>query len=274
MRSWSAASATYLLDASVLPAHLLERDLDLLVERQGPLGDEAAQAERVPFVDREGEFLGQQPCAQQGRSGEGDVCRSTRRDVVERGWQGSHRVEYRGPMSTSSHNLPPIRPPILPGEPLPTGFRWPDGVKAAAMFTFDVDAEAVMLTDHPEAADYLDVMAHQRYGPMVAVPRLLRMLERVDLRTTFFIPGWVAETWPTSPDPSATPVTRSVTTAISTRASAARTRRPRRATSCGGWRRSTRSWAFDRWGIDRPSCDMNYRTPALVAKTGLPTSQG
>jgi peptidoglycan/xylan/chitin deacetylase (PgdA/CDA1 family) len=81
-------------------------------------------------------------------------------------------------------------------EPLPPGFRWPDGVRAAAMFGFDLDAEAVMLADHPEVADYLDVIAHQRYGPRVAVPRLLRMLDRVGLRTTFFIPGWVAETWP------------------------------------------------------------------------------
>ena len=68
--------------------------------------------------------------------------------------------------------------------------------RAAAMFTFDVDAEAVMLTDHPEVIDYLDVIGHQRYGPQVAVPRLLRMLDRRKLRTTFFIPGWVAETWP------------------------------------------------------------------------------
>ena len=84
----------------------------------------------------------------------------------------------------------------LPDEPLPPGFRWPDGVRAAAMFTFDIDAEAVMLIDHPETADYLDVMAHQRYGPQVAVPRLLRMLDRVDLRTTFFVPGWVADRYP------------------------------------------------------------------------------
>jgi peptidoglycan-N-acetylglucosamine deacetylase len=81
-------------------------------------------------------------------------------------------------------------------EPLPPGFRWPDGIRAAAFFGFDLDAEAVMLADHPEVADYLDVIAHQRYGPRVAVPRLLRMLDRVGLRTTFFIPGWVAETWP------------------------------------------------------------------------------
>ncbi|HXS71001.1 MAG TPA: polysaccharide deacetylase family protein, partial [Patescibacteria group bacterium] len=79
---------------------------------------------------------------------------------------------------------------------LPPGFRWPDGYRAAAMFTFDVDAEAVMLTDHPEVIDYLDVIGHQRYGPQVAVPRLLRMLDRRQLRTTFFVPGWVAETWP------------------------------------------------------------------------------
>ena len=81
-------------------------------------------------------------------------------------------------------------------EPLPPGFRWPDGKRAAALFGFDLDAESVMLADHPEAADYLDVIAHQQYGPRVAVPRLLRMLDRVGLRTTFFIPGWVAETWP------------------------------------------------------------------------------
>ena len=53
-----------------------------------------------------------------------------------------------------------------------------------------------MLADHPEVADYLDVIAHQRYGPQVAVPRILRLLDRVRLRTTFFIPGWVAQTWP------------------------------------------------------------------------------
>jgi peptidoglycan-N-acetylglucosamine deacetylase len=80
--------------------------------------------------------------------------------------------------------------------PLPPGFRWPDGYRAAALFSFDLDAEAAMLADHPEVAGYLDVLAHQRYGPRTAVPRLLRMLDRARLRTTFFIPGWVAEAWP------------------------------------------------------------------------------
>ncbi len=80
--------------------------------------------------------------------------------------------------------------------PLPPGFTWPPGVRAAACFTFDLDAEAVMLVDHPETVDHLDVMSHQAYGPKVAVPRILRLLERQGVRATFFIPGFSAERWP------------------------------------------------------------------------------
>ena len=40
--------------------------------------------------------------------------------------------------------------------PMPAGFRWPDGRRAAAAFTFDLDAESPILFEHPEAADWLD----------------------------------------------------------------------------------------------------------------------
>ena len=79
---------------------------------------------------------------------------------------------------------------------LPPGFRWPDGYRAAACFTFDADAEAVMLADHPETATQLDVMTHQEYGPRVAIPRILRLLDGAAIRATFFIPGYTAERWP------------------------------------------------------------------------------
>ena len=79
---------------------------------------------------------------------------------------------------------------------LPPGFAWPAGLRAAACFTFDLDAESPILFDHPEAADWLDVMSHQAYGPRTAVPRLLRLLDRQRVRATFFIPGWVAERRP------------------------------------------------------------------------------
>ncbi|MGH2407968.1 MAG: polysaccharide deacetylase family protein [Candidatus Limnocylindrales bacterium] len=79
---------------------------------------------------------------------------------------------------------------------LPPGFRWPDGVRAAACFTFDLDAESPILFDHPEAAEWLDVMSHQAYGPRTGVPRLLRLLDRQGIRATFFVPGYSAERWP------------------------------------------------------------------------------
>lgn len=80
--------------------------------------------------------------------------------------------------------------------PLPPGFQWPDGVQAAACFTFDLDAESPILWDHPETAASLDVMTHQAYGPRTAVPRLLRILDRQGIRATFFVPGYSAERWP------------------------------------------------------------------------------
>jgi peptidoglycan-N-acetylglucosamine deacetylase len=79
---------------------------------------------------------------------------------------------------------------------LPESFRWPEGIRAAACFTFDVDAEAVMLADHPETSTQLDVMSHQEYGPRTAIPRLLRLLDQAGIRGTFFVPGYTAERWP------------------------------------------------------------------------------
>ncbi|MHB8460811.1 MAG: polysaccharide deacetylase family protein [Candidatus Limnocylindrales bacterium] len=79
---------------------------------------------------------------------------------------------------------------------LPPGFRWPDGIRAAACFTFDLDAESAILVDRPETAGWLDVMSHQAYGPRTGLPRLLRLLDRQGIRATFFVPGYSAERWP------------------------------------------------------------------------------
>jgi len=79
---------------------------------------------------------------------------------------------------------------------MPAGFRWPEGVRAAACFTFDMDAESPILFEHPEAAGWLDVMSHQAYGPRTGGPRLLRVLDRQGIRATFFVPGYTAERWP------------------------------------------------------------------------------
>jgi peptidoglycan-N-acetylglucosamine deacetylase len=75
-------------------------------------------------------------------------------------------------------------------------FRWPNGYRAAACFTFDVDAESPILFEYPEAAGWLDVMTHQAYGPRTGLPRILRILARQRVRATFFVPGYTAERWP------------------------------------------------------------------------------
>jgi peptidoglycan/xylan/chitin deacetylase (PgdA/CDA1 family) len=59
-----------------------------------------------------------------------------------------------------------------------------------------VDGESPILFEHPEAADWLDVMSHQAYGARTGIARLLRILDRRQVRATFFIPGHSAERWP------------------------------------------------------------------------------
>ena len=80
--------------------------------------------------------------------------------------------------------------------PMPPGLSWPNGARAVACFTFDVDAEAPILFEHPESADWLDAMTHQAYGARAGIARLLRVLDRTSTRATFFIPGYSAERWP------------------------------------------------------------------------------
>ncbi|MFF4788206.1 polysaccharide deacetylase [Streptomyces sp. NPDC001276] len=75
-------------------------------------------------------------------------------------------------------------------------FPWPDGRRAAAAFTFDVDAESCVLAHDPSASSRMSLMTHQAYGPRVGVPRLLRLLRRQDVKATFFVPGFTADTYP------------------------------------------------------------------------------
>lgn len=75
-------------------------------------------------------------------------------------------------------------------------FAWPAGMSAAAAFTFDVDAESCVLAHDPASASRMSLMSHQSYGPRVAVPKLLRMLERQQIRATFFVPGCTADSYP------------------------------------------------------------------------------
>jgi peptidoglycan/xylan/chitin deacetylase (PgdA/CDA1 family) len=73
---------------------------------------------------------------------------------------------------------------------------WPEGFTAAACLTFDMDAEAAVLSTDISSVDRMSPMSHQSYGPLVGVPRILDMLQRHDLKATFFVPGYTAHRYP------------------------------------------------------------------------------
>ncbi|MFG2887676.1 polysaccharide deacetylase [Streptomyces sp. NPDC048297] len=73
---------------------------------------------------------------------------------------------------------------------------WPTGFRAAANLGFDLDAEDVALTIDRGTRDRLSVMSHQAYGALTGVPRVLDLLDRFDLKATFFAPGYTVERYP------------------------------------------------------------------------------
>jgi peptidoglycan/xylan/chitin deacetylase (PgdA/CDA1 family) len=73
---------------------------------------------------------------------------------------------------------------------------WPDGARCAASFSFDVDAESAMLGVDTSHADRMSAISHQAYGPLSGVPRLLKILAKRGIRSTFFVPGYTAVRYP------------------------------------------------------------------------------
>lgn len=81
---------------------------------------------------------------------------------------------------------------LIPAAPI----LWPNNKQSAAAFTFDVDAESAILSFKPEASLQMSVMTHQFYGPLVGVPRILSLLDKYQVKSTFFVPGFTARRYP------------------------------------------------------------------------------
>ena len=64
--------------------------------------------------------------------------------------------------------------------------------------TVDLDGEALWLNRDPENARLPVVMSQGAYGPRTGLPRLLSLFESHQIRATFFVPGWIAERYPTA----------------------------------------------------------------------------
>ncbi len=70
---------------------------------------------------------------------------------------------------------------------------WPGSTTCVALLTFDLDGESSLLRRYPEAEKHPSLFSTAQFGPKVGVFRILDLLDRYGIRSTFFIPGWVAE---------------------------------------------------------------------------------
>ncbi len=62
------------------------------------------------------------------------------------------------------------------------------------MLGFDIDGVSSAINRSPESANLPSLMSMREYGPSVAMPRILDILERHGIAASFYIPGYVAET--------------------------------------------------------------------------------
>ncbi len=70
---------------------------------------------------------------------------------------------------------------------------WPGDIRCVAMLTFDMDGQSATLNRNPDLESHPSIMSMGEFGPNVAVPRILNLLDDLDIKATFFIPGWIAE---------------------------------------------------------------------------------
>lgn len=78
---------------------------------------------------------------------------------------------------------------------------WPNGARCACAITFDMDADSLIHISRPQDGyDRLYPVTMGRYGPTVAIPRILHTYARYGLKQSFFIPAWCIEQYPAAID--------------------------------------------------------------------------
>ena len=71
---------------------------------------------------------------------------------------------------------------------------WPGDLRCVVVLGFDVDGVTGAIIRDPETARLPSLMSMREYGPSVAVPRILDLLDKYEITATFYVPGYVAET--------------------------------------------------------------------------------
>lgn len=80
----------------------------------------------------------------------------------------------------------------------PGSYKWPGGKRWAFALSVDVDGESPFLW-RTRASGFTNIaeLEQRRFGPKVGVFRLADLFARMKVPATFFVPGYIAETYPT-----------------------------------------------------------------------------
>ncbi len=70
----------------------------------------------------------------------------------------------------------------------------PEGKKLGLSLTFDFDSASVWMESFGKKSPVY--VSRGEYGSVVGVPRILALLDKYNLKTTFFVPGHTADTYP------------------------------------------------------------------------------
>ncbi len=71
---------------------------------------------------------------------------------------------------------------------------WPEGVNCPVCLSFDFDAQIGIMSYR--YGDDLCRMTEGEFGPRVGIWRILDLLDKYEIKATFFVPGWTAESYP------------------------------------------------------------------------------
>ena len=71
---------------------------------------------------------------------------------------------------------------------------WPNGAKCACAITFDIDADSLIHVSKPEDShNRLYPISMGKYGPNIAVPRILDTYKRLGIKQSFYAPAFCIE---------------------------------------------------------------------------------
>ena len=110
---------------------------------------------------------------------DGDASPAWARNAVAALWKRCpmHGVVSRGPDTRGRSRDPRSRAGGVPGRlTISLWAMWPDGMRCAAAFTFDFDAEEAWLGEDPANADRPGVLSQGTYGAKWGVPLVLELL--------------------------------------------------------------------------------------------------